>query len=72
MSLTMKFLDLQFVFTNVLWKIKRNCMIGLFCIANLIEVGRKKTLFNFMDFSTLQTKMKYNIPIVSVRATVFL
>ena len=26
-----------------LWKIKSNYMSGLFCIANLLEVGRKKT-----------------------------
>ena len=37
----MKFSDFQFVFINVLGKIKRNSMSGLFCIANLLEVGRK-------------------------------
>ena len=41
-SLTLNFSDFQFVFIKVLWKIKRNCMSGLFCIANLLEVDRKK------------------------------
>ena len=36
-------------------------MSGLFCIANLLEVGRKKHFSNFMDFDALQTKMKQNI-----------
>ena len=30
------------VFINVYRKVKRNCMSGLFCIANLLEVDRKK------------------------------
>ena len=38
---TLKFSDFQFV----LWKIKSNCMSRLFCVANLLEVGRKKTFF---------------------------
>ena len=29
----------------VLGKTKRNCMSVLFCIANLLEVGRKKNIF---------------------------
>ena len=33
----LKFSDFQFV----LWKIQSNCKGGLFCIANLLEVGRK-------------------------------
>ena len=36
-----KISDIQFV----LWKMKSNCMNGLFCIANLLEVDRKKTFF---------------------------
>ena len=39
--LSLKFSDFQFV----LWKIKSNCMSGLFYIANLLEVGRKKIFF---------------------------
>ena len=38
---TLKFSDFQFV----LWKIKSNCMSGLFYIANLLEVGWKKFFF---------------------------
>ena len=38
---TLKFSD----FKLVLWKIKSNCMSGLFYIANLLEVGRKKIFF---------------------------
>ena len=45
-----KFSDFQFVFINVLWKFKRNCMIGLFCTANLLNVGRKKMFFKFHGF----------------------
>ena len=33
-------------------------MIGLFRIANLLEVGRKTFIMNFMDFNPVQTKMK--------------
>ena len=40
--MTLKFSDFKFVFINVLWKITRKCMRGLFCIANLLEVSRKK------------------------------
>ena len=40
-SMTLKFLGFQFIVINVLWKIKRNCMSGLFCIANVVEEGRK-------------------------------
>ena len=40
--MTLKFSDyFQFVFINVFWKIKRDCMSVSFCIANLLEVGRK-------------------------------
>ena len=56
----LKFSDFEFVFINVLWKIKRNCTSGLFGIPNLLEVVRKNMYFNFMDFNPLQTKMKYN------------
>ena len=38
---TLKFSDFKFV----LWKIKSNCMSGLFYIANLLEVGGKKFFF---------------------------
>ena len=41
-----KFSDFQFV----LKKIKSNCMSGLFCIANLLGVGRQKTFFWFYGF----------------------
>ena len=57
-SKTLKFSKFQFVFINVLWKIKRNCLSGLFCIVNLFEVSRKKHFSNFMDFNPVQTKMK--------------
>ena len=42
-------------------------MSGLFCIANLLEVGRK-----FFFLNPLQTKMKQRIPIVNVKTKVFL
>ena len=32
-------------FFNVLWKIKRNYINGLFRIANLLKVGKKKNIF---------------------------
>ena len=49
----LKFLDFQYVFVNVLLKISSNCMSGLFCIANLLEMGRKKKFFlNFYGFQT--------------------
>ena len=38
--MTLKFSDFQFVSINCL-KIKHNWMSGLFCIADLSEVGRK-------------------------------
>ena len=41
----LKFLDFQYVFVNVLLKISSNCMSGLFCIANLLEMGRNKIFF---------------------------
>ena len=40
-------------------------MTGLFCIANLLEVGRKKTFLK-ISFGPLQTKMEYNIPRINV------
>ena len=43
---------------TILWKIKRNCMSGLFCMAYLSKVGRKKHFFNFMVFKPLQAKIK--------------
>ena len=42
---TLKFSDFQFAFFNVLWKIKHDYIGGLFCIANLLEVDRKKNIF---------------------------
>ena len=57
---TLKFSDFQFV----LWKIKSNCMKGLFCIGNLLGVGRKKPFSNFMDFNPFQSnqnEVKYFI-----------
>ena len=50
-------MTLKFLLT-VLWKTKSNCMSGLFCIANLLELGRKKNFFSFMDFNLLKTKIK--------------
>ena len=63
-SRTLKFSDFQFVFINVLWKIKRNCISGFFCNANLWEAVRKKQFFKAVYL--LQTKMKQNIPIINV------
>ena len=62
-SMTLEFSDFQF---NVLWKIKHNCISGLFCIAHLLEEGKKTFFKNFMDFNPLQTKMKLNNPIINV------
>ena len=47
---TSKFSDVQFAFVNILRKIKCNCMTGLFCIANLLKVGRKKHFRKFHGF----------------------
>ena len=45
-SMTLKLSDFQFAFIN------RKCMIGLFCIANLLEVVKKnKYVFNFLTFN---------------------
>ena len=35
-----KFSDFQFVLITALSKMKHNCMSELFCIVNLLEVGR--------------------------------
>ena len=43
--MTSKFPDFHFAFINVLWKVKRECMGGLFCIENLLELGIKKPFF---------------------------
>ena len=48
--MTLKFWGFQFVF----WKIQRNCMSGLFCIADLSKVGRKEFSFSFMGFNSVQ------------------
>ena len=58
---TLKLLGFQLDFFNVLRKIIRNCMSGLFCMENLLEAGGKKHFFNFMDFNLLQSKIKQNI-----------
>ena len=42
----LKFSDFQFV----LWKIKSNCISGLFCVANLFDLGRKNIVFQFYVF----------------------
>ena len=60
--MTLKFSDSQFVFINVLWKITRKCMRGLFCIANLLEVSRKKKhvfLILWVLTPSNQTEEKY-------------
>ena len=61
--MNLKFSDFQFAFCffTVLEKIKPDCMSGLFCILNLLEVGRKK---HFMDFHCRLTKRKQNILIM--------
>ena len=41
-SMTLRFSGFQFVFINVRWKFQPNYMSGLFCIVNLLEMGRKK------------------------------
>ena len=43
---------------TILWKIKRNCMSGLFGMAYLSKVGRKKHFLNFMVFKPFQAKIK--------------
>ena len=47
-------------------------MSRLICVANLLEMDRKKNFFfNSMDFNLLQTKMK-NIPMINIKTKVFL
>ena len=48
-------------------------MSVLFCIANLLEVGRekKKHFLNFMNIKSLPTEMKLNIPIINVKTKKF-
>ena len=51
---TAKAIDFEFVFTYFFWKIKLNCMSGFFCIANLLDVGKKNISFlSFMDCYSL-------------------
>ena len=61
--MTLNFSDFQLVFINVLRKIKCNYMSGLFCIVNLLEMGRKKTFF-FKFYGFLlhrnQNEVKYS------------
>ena len=57
--MTLKFSDFQFVSINCFVIFNNDCMSGLFCIADLLDVGRKKKdFFNFMVFNLLQAKMK--------------
>ena len=45
-------------------------MSGLFCIGHLLEMGKKQNKTkNFIDFNSLQVKMKQNIPIINVKGT---
>ena len=46
----------------VLWKSKHNCMSELFCIANLLEVGRRNIFFNviWFNFPPNQNQVKYS------------
>ena len=68
--MTLKFSDFQFIFINVLWKIKRNCMSGLYC--KFIGGGQKeKQFFNFMNFNPYQTKIKQNISIINIKTKLF-
>ena len=53
---TLKLLGFQLVFINVLRKIIRNCMSGLFCIANLLEVGGEKNFFNLWILTFFKAK----------------
>ena len=48
-------------------------MSGLFCIADLCCVGRKKNFlfFNFMIFDPIQAKMKKKNPIINAKTKVF-
>ena len=52
----------------------KNCMGGLYCIANLLGVGRKKKHLRMLWilFNPLQTEKKKNIPITNVKTKVFL
>ena len=57
--MTLKFSDFQFVSINCFVIFNNDCMSGLFFIADLLDVGRKKKdFFNFMVFNLLQAKMK--------------
>ena len=47
-------------------------MARLFFIADLSDVGRKKTFFYFMAFNPFQAKKKQNIPITNVKKKAFL
>ena len=52
---TLKFSDFQFGLS----KVKSSCISGLFCIANLFEVGRKKHIFLILWILT-PFKLKWN------------
>ena len=55
----------------VLWKFECNCMHGLFCIADLSELGRKNYLFWFYFFHWA-AKMKQSITIMNLKKKVFI
>ena len=65
---TLKFSDFQFV----LWKIKSNCMSGLFCIANLLELGKKKYIFLILWILTPFKPNEVKYFIINVKKKVFL
>ena len=43
-----------------------------FFVVDLLELGRKKDVFNIMVFNPLSSQIKQNIPIINVIAKVFL
>ena len=67
----LNFSGFQIVFLTVLQKIKRNCISGLFCIVNLLELVRKNLFFQFNGFKPLQTKFKQNISVINVKQKCF-
>ena len=56
------FQTLSLLLLTAVWKTMRNFMSGLFCIANLLNMGRKKYFFNFTDFNPPpnQNDVKYS------------
>ena len=47
------------LFLSTVRKIRRNCMSGLFCIANLLEMGTKNTFFLIVCILT-PSKLKWS------------